>query len=456
LITETNTASGGEVTVYNYDSRNRLDQVQVKKGTNSISSAFFSYDGNNTRLSMSYSGKTTTYLQDVAGGLPVVLQETVNGQVSSFMYPEASTSPLFQSDQNNAPMWYHSDGLGSVRALTNGSGSVLETHAYGAFGTRAAGGQAGKVSNNHLFAGEQLDPTGLYFNRARYYHPELGRFMAKDPIEGDLTNPVSLNHYSYAWSNPTNLTDNSGQYPEWCKGAGFFLAPAVCTVMKIHEIGSNAAWNFLQEAPKCSQEIGVGTVFCIIGTGINAGATAVAKTALDFLKPLLLVLALLVALLVIICQLLLNQGDNDEDECKKQYPNLIPASDLGDTVTETDDPEKGELISSGYIYDSSHEALKDLKEVTAVEYSRDTLEPGVTNPSEEGPCRIGNPKGYEVGNHTTYYLNGEGNQPVASIVSCPCCVIKNGKPERSRKYGIWNLRKYYMEDRPWPDKWKDY
>jgi len=164
------------------------------------------YDGKNTRLLMSYGGKTTSYLQDGAAGLPVVLQETVSGQPSSsFMYPLGSTSPLFQSDGSGTGLWYNKDGLGSVRALTNSSGVVTSTNSYSAFGLNA--GETGKAGNTHGFAGEQLDPTGLYFNRARYFSPSLGRFIGRDDIgEG------SSSRYAYTSNNPLAYIDPTGNY----------------------------------------------------------------------------------------------------------------------------------------------------------------------------------------------------------------------------------------------------
>jgi len=162
------------------------------------------YDGKNTRLLMSYGGKATSYLQDGAAGLPVVLQEVVSGQnPSSFLYPRGSTSPLYQDN-----LWYHSDGLGSLRALTSAStGAIVETNSYSAFGLNV--GQSG---NTHGFAGEQLDPTGLYFNRARYYNPTIGRFTTRDDFSMTPKIPSSINRYIFVENDPTQLIDPSGYF----------------------------------------------------------------------------------------------------------------------------------------------------------------------------------------------------------------------------------------------------
>lgn len=212
LTSETN-AAAGETIAYTYDARNRLTQWQKQAKNTTQSTATFRYDGSDMRLSLTYQGQTTTYLQDYASPLPVVLQEKQGSQpVSSFMYElNGSTTPLFQTDPTGAAIWYHTDGLGSVRALTDNNGATLETASYSAFGLKI--GETGKTSSNFGFAGEQLDPTGLYFNRARYYNPSLGRFISRDPLSGSLGNPSSLNRYVYATNNPALLTDPTGMTP---------------------------------------------------------------------------------------------------------------------------------------------------------------------------------------------------------------------------------------------------
>jgi len=55
------------------------------------------------------------------------------------------------------------------------------------------------------------DPeTGLYYNRARYYDPTIGRFMNEDTYEGQIDNPLTLNLYTYVGNNPLRYTDPTG------------------------------------------------------------------------------------------------------------------------------------------------------------------------------------------------------------------------------------------------------
>ena len=54
---------------------------------------------------------------------------------------------------------------------------------------------------------EWIPGPNIYYNRARFYDPVLGRFMSQDPLgyEGG-----DWNFYSFAWSNPKNWNDPSG------------------------------------------------------------------------------------------------------------------------------------------------------------------------------------------------------------------------------------------------------
>lgn len=53
--------------------------------------------------------------------------------------------------------------------------------------------------------------TCVYYN----YDPELGRFISRDPIKGNLITPQSQHPYQYAYNNPVNLSDPSGEGPRF-------------------------------------------------------------------------------------------------------------------------------------------------------------------------------------------------------------------------------------------------
>jgi uncharacterized protein RhaS with RHS repeats len=72
--------------------------------------------------------------------------------------------------------YYHFDGLGSVTALTNSSGNTVEVYEYDVYGR--VGASVPAHPNRFMFTGREYDKeTGLYYYRARYYNPQIGRFL---------------------------------------------------------------------------------------------------------------------------------------------------------------------------------------------------------------------------------------------------------------------------------------
>ncbi len=52
---------------------------------------------------------------------------------------------------------------------------------------------------------------GFYYLRARYYNPLTGRFMSRDPENGEIKVPATLHKYLYAGGDPVNATDPTGK-----------------------------------------------------------------------------------------------------------------------------------------------------------------------------------------------------------------------------------------------------
>jgi RHS repeat-associated protein len=118
---------------------------------------------------------------------------------------------LISQHRGSATSFYHADGLGSTRLLTDSSGSVTDTYVYDAYGTLLS--SSGTTTNSYLYTGEQYDKNlGEYYLRTRYYNPSEGRFTGRDPFDGMLSEPLSLNKYAYVHGNPVNATDPTGMF----------------------------------------------------------------------------------------------------------------------------------------------------------------------------------------------------------------------------------------------------
>ena len=114
-------------------------------------------------------------------------------------------------DTNAAKFYYHTDHQGSVRAVTNQQGQVVWQGKFHAFGSRYDQQGEGEFDELHGFTGKEYDPdTGLYYYNARWYDPELGRFVTQDSYLGDPNDPGTLNRYTYCRNNPVNRIDPTG------------------------------------------------------------------------------------------------------------------------------------------------------------------------------------------------------------------------------------------------------
>jgi RHS repeat-associated protein len=113
--------------------------------------------------------------------------------------------------------WYHPDHLGSIRLLTSWHGWLGTQYAYTTFGERS--GWAIQPSDNPPndigFTGLRHDEdTGLVYMNARYYDPQLARFISPDSLIPDPLNPQALNPYAYVYNAPLSYTDPTGHQPE--------------------------------------------------------------------------------------------------------------------------------------------------------------------------------------------------------------------------------------------------
>ena len=108
--------------------------------------------------------------------------------------------------RNNQTYYYHADGLGSIIAITDSYGRVVQRYEYDSFGNITYR-QDPNFIQPYTYTGREYDEeTGLYYYRNRYYDPKIGRFITQDPI-GFWG---GINFYSYVGNSPLNWGDPWG------------------------------------------------------------------------------------------------------------------------------------------------------------------------------------------------------------------------------------------------------
>jgi len=189
----------------------------------------FGYDREGHLVSASKSGTSVSYKYDALGRRT---EKNVNGTVTKFVYSgqdlieerdgsDNVTAKYIYAGGIDNPVevikatgsyFFQQDALGNVTALTNSSGSIIESYTYDAFGKpkiKDGGGNLIDIpSTPFLFTGREFDAeSGLYHYRSRAYSSELGRFLQIDSIGfsgGDT------NLYRYVANNPVRYIDPLG------------------------------------------------------------------------------------------------------------------------------------------------------------------------------------------------------------------------------------------------------
>lgn len=194
------TVSTGEVRTFAWDYENRLIAV-IGTGLD----ARYAYDPFGRRVQKNVNNTITNYIYDG----PVIIAEYDGNNQLVTRYAQGPGMDEHLSVQRGGTVWYyHTDGLGSVTAMTDSAGTVVQTYSYDSFGKIV--GQAGGIVQPYTYTGREYDAeTGLYYYRARYYDARAGRFISKDPIGFD---GGDTNLYAYVGNNPVNFIDPLGLF----------------------------------------------------------------------------------------------------------------------------------------------------------------------------------------------------------------------------------------------------
>jgi RHS repeat-associated protein len=189
------TNATGAATTYDWNARHELTAIHRPDG----STEEFAYDPLGRRVSVTDGGHTTSYVYD---GANIHLEYDGNSSAPAAVYTDGNApDQVLEMARDGHRYSYLVDGQGSTIALADENGNVVQRYSYDAFGTPTV---TGSVPNPFTYTGREYDAaSGLYYYRARYYDPTLGRFISEDPVQ-------HANPYPYVTNDPINASDPTG------------------------------------------------------------------------------------------------------------------------------------------------------------------------------------------------------------------------------------------------------
>ena len=313
-----------ESATFVYDAEDKLVQSQVGNDT-----TYFEYSSNGYRyFKKENSSYPEYYIYDPEGRLQAIAAASIlsNGETTiSVMFP--ITHYIWGPDRvlakidkiTNTSYYYLYNGHGDVVQIVDTSGAIKNTYDYDVWGNFLKKEET--IENHFTYFGQTYDETtGLYYLRARYYDPTIGRFTQQDPAED------GYNWYVYCNNIPINKIDPYGT-------AAYDLFNSLDALLV------DWAWNYADVSFTMHREVG-STIYSIgIGENIQFGYTNALigeHTSLNFADTLFMIPSKANAFSYIHTHTIREYG----------YQEGLSSADM--QVVDKDNSEYGDLYKSGF------------------------------------------------------------------------------------------------------------
>jgi RHS repeat-associated protein len=211
--------SGGAAWTFASTWQGAYNQARLETGTDGTRSFSFEYDAHNQLTWLRHPDPAIGAAERSYDGDDMVLElrdtygarqwaRYVHGpnadQPLAFELYAAGVQPIPGTGQ---VYYYHADAEGSIRLVTDANAQIVNRYEYYSFGKRLSVVES--VAQPYTWKGREWIGGGVdqYYNRARFYDPQLGRFTSEDPLGYD---GGDTNLFAFTWSNPKNWKDPSG------------------------------------------------------------------------------------------------------------------------------------------------------------------------------------------------------------------------------------------------------
>ncbi len=224
-------------TAYTYDAKgNEITQSETRGSTQTVTNNDYTVDSMLSGTTIQTGGGTTLTQENTYNGGGQRVSKTENGTATNYFYQDGSV--LYTTDSSGAKTTqnflttagstmaaarygasdisyytYNKDIRNSTVSILDETGAVATKYSYDEFGQTTVDGDY-TFSNEICYTGGIYDwASGQYYLNARYYDPEIGRFLSEDTYRGDVNDPDTLHLYAYCANNPINYADPSGHNP---------------------------------------------------------------------------------------------------------------------------------------------------------------------------------------------------------------------------------------------------
>ena len=296
--------SGVETTVYIYDANGN----QITKTTDDKTETY-TYDGLNQLIGFTDGETVASYAYNVDGlrikktvddktihhvwdGSQQIIADVVDNEFYEANCYLRGTNLVatynYQNGVKSGYTYYTQNAHGDVVNLTDETGAVTKSYTYDAFGVEQNIDDAD--DNAFRYCGEYYDSeSGTIYLRARYYDPAIGRFISRDSVTGENTDPLSLNLYTYCHNNPIIGIDPSGHIFNILIGAGIgaVVSGGISLVSSIISEGDINKDNWKKIVANVAVDMAAGAISGgLAATGVLVGGQMIVNGAINGLASI--------------------------------------------------------------------------------------------------------------------------------------------------------------------------